>query len=194
MSKLQPIQLDDGTMIYVEATEDIATPEVEPETGEVGRTGQKGWGDGIGRASAKGLETATQSFNAIENTIKTYTKYTLNAFNDAALANVEKVTLEFGMNVSGGAGVPYIAAGTVNCNIKVTVECAFPERQAVAKVAQQIPQQVAPQQVTSQQMTPQQMTPQLTPQQIAQRQAAQARAQATQRQTMPQNSTQVPQR
>jgi len=169
MSKLQPIQLEDGTIIYVEATEDVAPPEVEPETGEVGRTGQKGWGDGLGRASSKGLETATQSFNAIESTIKTYTKYTLNAFNDVALANVEKVTLEFGMNVSGGAGVPYIAAGTVNCNIKVTVECAFPERQAIAKVAQQ-----------------------LTPQQIAQRQAA-AQAQAAQRSPMPQTPTQ-PQR
>ncbi|MBW4463890.1 MAG: hypothetical protein KME07_00410 [Pegethrix bostrychoides GSE-TBD4-15B] len=158
MSQLQPIQLEDGTVIYVEATEDVVAPAVEPaaETGEVGRTGQKGWVDSLGRASTKGLEASAQSFNAIESTIKTYTKYTLNAFNDAALANVEKVTLEFGMNVSGGAGVPYIAAGTVNCNIKVTVECAFPERQAerqAAKVTQQVPQ--------------------LTPQQMAQRQAAQ---------------------
>ncbi len=172
MSKLQPIQLEDGTLIYVEATEDVIAPvqpaaEAEPE--EVGRTGQKGWGDSLGRAGAKGLETSAQSFSAIESTIKTYTKYTLNAFNDAALANVEKVTLEFGMNVSGGAGVPYIAAGTVNCNIKVTVECAFPERQAERQAVARVTQQQQ----------------QLTPQQLAQRQAAQAAQQAAQRSAPP---------
>jgi hypothetical protein len=130
MSKLQPIQLEDGTVIYVEATEDLAAPEVEFETGEVGRGGQKGWDSRSAQAQM------VKSFDAIESTIKTYTKYTLKAFEDAALANVEKVTIEFGMNISGGAGVPYIAAGTVGCNIKVTVECKFPERQVVANIAQ----------------------------------------------------------
>ena len=134
MSKLQPIQLEDGTIIYVEATEDLAVPEVESETGEVSRGGQKGWDSRAAQAQI------AKSFDAIESTIKTYTKYTLKAFDDVALANVEKVTIEFGMNISGGAGVPYIAAGTVGCNIKVTVECKFPERQVVANIAQQAAQ------------------------------------------------------
>jgi Trypsin-co-occurring domain 1 len=157
MSKLQPIQLEDGTMIYVEASEDVVAAPIAESDGaepdEVSRTGQKGLRDAMGRASAQGLEASVQSFNAIESTIKTYTKYTLNAFNDAALANVEKVTLEFGMNVSGGAGVPYIAAGTVNCNIKVTVECSFPERQAEQQSARQAVAKVTQQ---TQQLTPQQ--------------------------------------
>lgn len=134
MSKLQPILLEDGTVIYVEATEDLMAPAVEPavvETGEVRRGGEKGWDSRSAQAQL------TNSFDAIESTIKTYTVYMLKAFNDAALANVDKVTLEFGINVSGGAGVPYIAAGTVGCNIKVTVECSFPDRQTVTKVTQQ---------------------------------------------------------
>lgn len=127
MSKLQAIQVDADTIIYVETTGDAVVPVPVETTEEVQRGGAKG-------TSGRFIETqVAQSFKAIESTIKTYTKYTLNAFRDAALADVEKVTLEFGMNVSGSGGVPYIAAGTMGCNIKVTVECAFPKRQPVAQ-------------------------------------------------------------
>lgn len=142
MSKLQAIQIDENTIIYVEATEDVVAPAVvsaeEPE--EVSRTGQKG----LGRPNPQAQ--IAQSFQLIESTIKTYTKHTLNAFKDAALADVQKVTLEFGMNVSGVGGVPYIAAGTVGCNIKVTVECAFPQRRAAEQQVQQQAIQQAQQQ------------------------------------------------
>lgn len=134
MSKLQAIQVDADTIIYVEATESVVAPAVEEtveETGEV----QRGGGKGVG---GRPLEAqVAQSIKAMESTIRTYTKYTLNAFKDAALADVEKVTLEFGMNVSGSGGVPYIAAGTMGCNIKVTVECAFPKRQQAGQSVQQ---------------------------------------------------------
>lgn len=128
MSKLQAIQIDDNTVIYVEATEDLIAPPVSEGygegEGEVRRGGQKGM---FGNTPAQQM---AQSFQAIESTIKTYTKYTLNAFRDASLAEVKKVSLEFGVNVSGVGGVPYIATGTAGCNIKITVECAFPERPA----------------------------------------------------------------
>lgn len=141
MSKLQAIQIDDNTVIYLEATEETLAPATTAngqDSGEVQRSGAKGWG---GRPADMPI---AQSFQAIETTIKTYTKYTLNAFKDAALAEVQKVTLEFGVNVSGMGGVPYIAAGTVGCNIKVTVECAFPERR-LPQVPPQRPPQAVPQ-------------------------------------------------
>jgi hypothetical protein len=157
MSKLQAIQVDENTIIYVEATENVVTPEIiEPEA-EVQRGGAKG---GWGRLPETQM---AQSFKAIESTIRTYTKYTLNAFKDAALADVEKVTLEFGMNVSGSGGVPYIAAGTMGCNIKVTVECAFPKRQPPASSMQQATQPAQPRgQAVSQR--PSQPAMSLTPQ------------------------------
>lgn len=175
MSKLQAIQIDENTTIYVETTENPVMPEIAaPSTGEeVRREGAKGWG----QVSRSAETQVAQSFRAIESTIKTYTKYTLNAFKDAALAEVEKVSLEFGVNVSGSGGVPYIAAGTMQCNIKVTVECAFPQRslesnqpaaqQAAPATPPRLPQ-TAPQAVT-------QTAPQAVPQTVPQRspQAAQ---------------------
>jgi hypothetical protein len=133
MSKLQPIQLEDGSILYVEATDNIQTIDT-PANGSGNSNGYSAESSEEASRTSKGWNRSNpnqqmaQSFQAIENTIKTYTQHTLNAFRDAAMADVKKVTLEFGVNVSGVGGVPYIATGTAGCNIKVVVECAFPER------------------------------------------------------------------
>ncbi|MBD2305435.1 hypothetical protein H6G17_07900 [Chroococcidiopsis sp. FACHB-1243] len=44
-----------------------------------------------------------------------------------AIANVDKVTLEFGIKVAGEAGIPYVTKGTTQSNLKITVECSFPK-------------------------------------------------------------------
>ena len=128
MSKLQPIQIDENTIIYVEATEAIDVPTVitpsSEETGEVQRGGAKG------AVMTRPAQQMVQNFQAIESTIRAYTTYTLNAFREMAVAEVKGVTLEFGVNVAGIGGIPYIATGTAGCNIKVTVECAFPSPEA----------------------------------------------------------------
>lgn len=125
MSKLQPIQIDENTVIYMEVDDSIEVPTLAStnggsETGEVQRGGAKG---GV---MTRSTQQAIQSFQAIESTIRLYTMYTLSAFRKMAVAEVKTVTLEFGVNVAGVAGVPYIATGTAGCNIKVTVECEFP--------------------------------------------------------------------
>jgi hypothetical protein len=129
MSKLQEIQLDDGSVVYVEVSESLNLP------GTIGNGAAPEGGQRVGKGGLMPNPTVqvTKSFRAIEDTIKTYTKHTLNAFQDAAFSDVKKVTLEFGVNVSGMGGLPYIAAGTAGCNIKVSVECVFPERQAIAQ-------------------------------------------------------------
>jgi len=125
MTQLVPIRLEDGTEIYMEATDDVVAPTSAPGPdaevyGETTRTA-KGWGTANQVAQAQ----AAQSFKAIEGTIRTYTTYTMNAFKDMATANVEKVTLEFGLKVGGEAGVPYVTKGTAESNLKITVQCSF---------------------------------------------------------------------
>ncbi|MGC1395706.1 MAG: CU044_2847 family protein [Coleofasciculaceae cyanobacterium] len=58
------------------------------------------------------------------STFYDYTALTLNVFKKVAIANVDKVTLEFGIEV----GVPYVTKGTAKSNLKITVECSFPEK------------------------------------------------------------------
>ncbi|MEM7064611.1 MAG: CU044_2847 family protein [Cyanobacteria bacterium P01_B01_bin.77] len=114
MAQLAPIQLEDGTIIYIEAEETVTAPPVPPSE-ELTRT-PKGPGD-----------QAIRNFQTMQGTIRTYTAHTLNAFKNMATANVDKVTLEFGIKVAGEGGVPYVTQGSAECNLKITVECSFPD-------------------------------------------------------------------
>jgi hypothetical protein len=38
------------------------------------------------------------------------------------------VTLEFGVNVGGMTGIPYIATGSSECNVKIAVKCVFAKK------------------------------------------------------------------
>lgn len=117
MTQLAPLTLDDGTVIYIEATGNVdkVPADTSSSPGETTRT-------------AKGAsEQVARSFQAMQGTIRAYTSYTLNAFRQMAGANVDKVTLEFGVKVAGEAGVPYVTKGTADANLKITVECSFPK-------------------------------------------------------------------
>ena len=115
MPQLTAIQLDDGSLLYIEAEETDVAPDVPsasvPTRVEKGATQQ-----------------AMKSFQAMQGTIRAYTASTLDAFKDMTTsANVEKVSLEFGIKVAGEGGVPYITKGSAECNLKITVECSFPK-------------------------------------------------------------------
>jgi hypothetical protein len=129
MTQLVPIVLEDGTEIYMEATEDVVTPEpyshTDPDHAGAVETTRTAKGIDWGRTNQVAQKHAAQSFKAIEGTIRTYTTYTMNAFKDLATANVESVTLEFGLKVGGEAGVPYVTKGTAESNLKITVHCSF---------------------------------------------------------------------
>ena len=144
MGQLVPIQLEDGSEIYIEAEEGAAvSPTFETESDSVDsdeevRGGQKGFpGFGGSRGfdnlpggtSNGGQRTAAamaaQSFRAIEGTIRTYTSQTLNSFKNMGNSDIHKVTLQFGIQVGGEAGVPYVTKGTAESNLSITVECVF---------------------------------------------------------------------
>jgi len=143
MGQLVPIQLEDGSEIYIEA-EDGATvsPTFESESHSVDsdeeevRGGQKGFPgfggrgfDNLPGGNSNGGQTAAaiaaQSFRAIEGTIRTYTSQTLNSFKNMGNSDIHKVTLQFGIQVGGEAGVPYVTKGTAESNLSITVECVF---------------------------------------------------------------------
>lgn len=117
MANLTPISLDDGTIIMIKATETN-----QPKTAE----NQE---QGLSTRGANTSSNAMQQFTAMQGTIKAFAIYTLNSFKEISTANVDKVKLEFGINVGGEAGIPYITKGSVASNLKITVECSFPVEQ-----------------------------------------------------------------
>ena len=132
MKQLTRIQLDPDTVIYVESEDAIAIPEptVAPPSEEATRESLGLDEKGIADAT---IQQAMQRFSALESTLKTYTQRTLKAFKELGDANVDKVTLEFGINMGGEAGVPYVTKGTADCSLKVTVESSFPKQSTESK-------------------------------------------------------------
>lgn len=127
MSQIVPVQLEDGMVLYVEAQEEAIPPasgfqSPTSVTGEQTRTGQKG----LGNFSAPRVNPA-QSMQMVQDTIRTYTCYCMKAFKNFAPADVSEVTLEFGVNLSADAGIPYIASGKAQSNLKITVKCTYPK-------------------------------------------------------------------
>lgn len=119
MAELVPIKLNEQTIIYIEASEGMkVAPVTQKDLSE---------GDLEEYDFSRSQQKVLQSFEAIKETIATYTNYALESFREVATANVDKVTLEFGIKVGGEAGVPYVTKGTVDSNLKITVECSFPE-------------------------------------------------------------------
>ncbi|WP_013325582.1 CU044_2847 family protein [Gloeothece verrucosa] len=125
MVQLTPIQLDDDTVVYIEADDNVdVTPVVEQEQEEEELTR-----DSLGKGKGLGGKTAIAgSMKAIEHTIKAYTTYSLNAFKGIAAGSIDKVTLEFGIKVAGKAGIPYLTEGSADSHLKITVECSFPKK------------------------------------------------------------------
>ncbi len=122
MTKLTPLQLEDGTVIYIEATDNISAPPVSTESGEERPTT-------FAPSPNNVHKHVIQSFKAVEGTIRAYTTHTLNALKKVTDANIDKVTLEFGVTVGGEAGVPYVTKGTVESNLKIKVECSYPKNE-----------------------------------------------------------------
>ncbi|HEY9750902.1 MAG TPA: CU044_2847 family protein [Allocoleopsis sp.] len=125
--QLVPIQSDDGTIIYIEAQENVdnlpisgTSPFASGEEVEQKRGGGKGW-PGTG---AKPVNVQN-SMQMVQNTLRSYTAYTLNAFKNFGAGNIDEVTLEFGINFSADAGVPYIANGKAQSSMKITVKCSY---------------------------------------------------------------------
>ena len=100
---------------------EILSEEIEEEVTR-GSLGKRGKG-----SSRSPQEQIRQSFDAIEGTIRTYTSHTLNAFRKVGSANIDKVTLEFGIKVGGKAGIPYVTEGSADSHLKIVVECSFPK-------------------------------------------------------------------
>jgi hypothetical protein len=126
VAKVVPVQLDDNTVLYIEAQDDTETVGMAPiasleDTGEQRRSGSKG----ISNLPASLRPSPVQSMQMVQNTIRTYAVYSLNAFKNLGNVHVDEVTLEFGVNLSADAGIPYIASGKAQSNLKITVKCSY---------------------------------------------------------------------
>lgn len=123
-TKLAPLFIDKDTVVYIEVTEEVEEIDRTTVSSTVSSTSEVD--EEEEPADKKGLkEDFEKHIKDLQSTIFAYTNYSLAAFKKVALANVDKVTLEFGIEIGGEAGIPYITKGTAKSNLKIQVECSF---------------------------------------------------------------------
>ncbi len=64
----------------------------------------------------------------IHETIRFYTKYAIGAFKNLGEAEVEEVTLKFGLKIGGEAGIPILTKASAESNFEIQVKCKFPPK------------------------------------------------------------------
>lgn len=71
-------------------------------------------------------EDAIVRLKDIHETIQLYTKYAIGAFKNFNDAQVEEVTLKFGLKIGGEAGMPILTKATAESNFEIQVKYKFP--------------------------------------------------------------------
>lgn len=91
--------------IFIETREPAEIPEDEP-----------GYGDNL----------PTVDLQKVHSTIRGYTRYAIGAFVNFGLAEIEEMSLEFNLKISGKAGLPVLAETSTEGSFKIQVKCKFP--------------------------------------------------------------------
>ncbi|NES23767.1 MAG: hypothetical protein F6K41_33815 [Symploca sp. SIO3E6] len=71
----------------------------------------------------------TVNLEAVHKQIRGYAKYAIGAFKEFSEAEVEEISLKFGLKVGGSTGIPFVTEGSAEGNFEVTVKCKFPDKQ-----------------------------------------------------------------
>ncbi len=79
MSQLKRVELEDGTIIMIEADENVNVPDMN--------AGDQSEEESL--VSKGGMDTAIQQFKSIEGTIRAYTDHVLNSFREIAVAKTQ---------------------------------------------------------------------------------------------------------
>jgi hypothetical protein len=72
----------------------------------------------------------TVNIQEVHDKIRGYTKFALGAFKNFSEAEVEEVTIKFGLKLGGKAGIPFVTEGSAESNFEIEVKCKFPKPQS----------------------------------------------------------------
>ena len=118
MSEVQRLVYEDGGQQYEIFIESKVAPNLPEEPTQTDDFEQGyGWQE----------DTAVKMRQA-RDMIRGYTLYALSAFKNFGAAEIQEVSLKFGLKVGGKAGIPYITEGSAESNLEISVKCTFPDQ------------------------------------------------------------------
>ena len=97
--------------MYFEASESVELPEASTDAGD----------DEYERMGIS--DDVKAKLKDIHSTLQAYTYYAIGAFRKVAFAEVEEITLRFGIKIAGSSGMPILTQGTAEGSFQVEVKC-----------------------------------------------------------------------
>ncbi|HBB35905.1 MAG TPA: hypothetical protein DDZ80_15115 [Cyanobacteria bacterium UBA8803] len=119
MSEVQRLLVEEDGETYEIFIESKTTPDMPPEPEDY---------EDVRRSRDIRKDTLVKMREA-RQMIRGYALYALSAFKDFGAAEIEEVTLKFGLKLGGKAGIPYITEGSAESNLEIEVKCKFPPSQ-----------------------------------------------------------------
>ncbi len=68
----------------------------------------------------------------VHKKIRSYTRYVIGAFQEFSEAEVEEVTLRFGLKIGDNTGIPFLTEGAAAGNFEIEVKCKFSDKPATS--------------------------------------------------------------
>lgn len=73
---------------------------------------------------------AMMQMQKAQSSIRNYTAYVLNSFKNFSAAEIDEISVKFGLNLGGGVGLPYIVKGSADSNVEIQIKCKFPNKKS----------------------------------------------------------------
>ncbi|HEY9850466.1 MAG TPA: CU044_2847 family protein [Leptolyngbyaceae cyanobacterium] len=77
----------------------------------------------------RGVGLPVVDIQQVHKQIRSYTKFVLGAFKNFTDAEVEEVTIKFGIKLGGKTGIPFLTEGSAESNFEIEVKCKLPPSQ-----------------------------------------------------------------
>jgi len=113
MAKLVELDLGNGQSVLVEADDEVSIPR--------SAVGEMAYQRGPREAQAR------SSVERVQQMLRGFANGAVEALKDVD-AEVDRVTLEFGVSLGGDAGVPYVVKRKDEAMLKVTIDCHLARR------------------------------------------------------------------
>ena len=70
-----------------------------------------------------GLSDVKVQLSEVHAKLQNYARYAIGAFQNVPFADVEEITLKFGVKVSGSTGIPILTHGSVEGDFHIEIKC-----------------------------------------------------------------------
>lgn len=70
-----------------------------------------------------GINEVKVQLSEVHAKLQNYARYAIGAFQEVPFADVEEITLKFGVKVSGSTGIPVLTHGSVEGDFHIEIKC-----------------------------------------------------------------------